>query len=105
MFLDLFMAVRAFLLGTWRVLDVFALKGKAGRSPGSQAAAQRPCLTTLLSKKLRHTGAGGFLWSSAVGDDLFVWRQAREESEDFGWRPSPLQRPNNRLGSDTDRCR
>ena len=46
-------------------------------APGVQSALQRAdMLDALSSKEQRHTGAGGFVWSSAVEDDFAVGRQA-----------------------------
>jgi hypothetical protein len=45
-------------------------------SPSVQAALQgADVLNALLPKEQRHTGAGGFVWSSTVEDDLAVARQ------------------------------
>jgi hypothetical protein len=48
----------------------------AAFAPGVQAAFQRPnALDAFLPEEQRHTGAGGFVWSSAVEDDFAVTRQ------------------------------
>src|SRR5258708_12764441 len=45
-------------------------------APGVQAALQRAdAFDALFSEEQRHTGAGGFVWSSTVENDLTVERQ------------------------------
>jgi hypothetical protein len=52
-------------------------EGVALLAPSVQAALQgADVLNALLPKEQRHTGAGGFVWSSTVEDDLAVTRQA-----------------------------
>ena len=49
----------------------------AAFAPGLEAALERAdALDAIFSKEQRHTGAGGFVWSSAEEDDLAVARQA-----------------------------
>src|SRR3989442_6232195 len=85
---------RAGMLGLHRVL-----RGPPGRQP----AAERPRLPSLLSKKLRHTGARGLLGSGAVGDDLPIRRHALEVLQDLWYRPRGLDRPNDGFGRDSNR--
>jgi hypothetical protein len=52
-------------------------------SPGGQPTTERPSLSSLLPEKLRHTGAGALVGSSAVGDDLPIVGQAAEVLDNF----------------------
>src|SRR2546428_13023186 len=72
--------------------------------PCRQPTTERPRLPSLLSEELRHTGAGGLLGSSAVGDDLPVRRYALEVLQDFRDRPSRLDRPDDWFGRESDRA-
>jgi hypothetical protein len=72
-------------------------------APGGQPTTERPCLPALLSEELRHTGAGAFLGSGAVGDDLAIGGQALEVSQDLGSRTRRLQTANDRFGRDPNR--
>jgi hypothetical protein len=52
------------------------LQGVAEIAPCVEAALQRPNMFhTFVSKEQRHTGAGGFVWSSTVENDFAVARQ------------------------------
>jgi len=52
------------------------LQRKARLAPSIQSALQRPdVLHALFSEEQRHTGAGSFVWSSAVEDHFAVRRQ------------------------------
>src|SRR5882762_10746460 len=49
---------------------------KAARTPGIQSALQRPNAPhAFVPQEQRHTGAGGFVWSSTVKNDVAVPRQ------------------------------
>src|SRR6266436_5088865 len=52
------------------------LQGVAEVTPGIQAALERPNMPyAFFPEEKRHTGAGGFVWSSTVEDDFAVARQ------------------------------
>src|SRR6266481_7591533 len=53
------------------------LQGVAEVTPGIQAALERPDMPyAFFPEEKRHTGAGGFVWSSTVEDDFAVTRQS-----------------------------
>src|SRR5215469_17958547 len=53
----------------------YSLDRIAGSTPGSQATNNHKCAKSLLPQYMRHTGARGFTWSSAVQVDVFVPRK------------------------------
>src|SRR5258707_196128 len=71
------------LLGVSRFRDGLVLRanrqnlqGVAEVTPGIQAALERPDMHhAFFPQEKRHTGAGGFVWSSTVEDDFAVARQ------------------------------
>jgi hypothetical protein len=87
---DLLVAVGALFLWTRGMVGVFRLHRVLGRAPRRQPTSKRPCLASLLSEKLRHTGAGTLLGSGAVGDDFAIGREALEVSGDLRDRPGRL---------------
>lgn len=98
----LLVAVRALCFWHRAVFSVLAFHRVSGRPPCRETATQRPGLAPLLSKELRHTGAGTFLWSSAIGNDLPIRWQSAEVLKDLGGRSRRLKAANNRLGRDPD---
>src|SRR5258705_2122169 len=53
------------------------LQGVAEFTPGIQAALERPDMHhAFFPEEKRHTGAGGFVWSSTVEDDFAVALQS-----------------------------
>lgn len=83
MLFDFLVAVGALLLGAGSMLRMLAFHGIARGTPGRQATAQCPRFPSLLSKELRHTGAGALIRSSAIGDDRAVLRNRAEVLEDL----------------------
>ena len=52
------------------------LQWVAELAPGVESALERPdTFHTFVSEEQRHTGAGGFVWSSTVKNDLAIARQ------------------------------
>ena len=67
--------LKEFLFGVYGERD--GVERVAAFAPGIQAALQRPNpRDAFLPEEQRHTGAGGFVWSSTVEDDFVVARQA-----------------------------
>ena len=93
---DLFVTVGALFLRSRRMVGMLGLHRIPGCAPCRQPTAECPCLPALLSEKLRHTGAGAFVRSSAVSDDLAVGGQALEVPQDLRNRARRLQTADDR---------
>jgi len=63
----------AFACGDWRELCIGVDRWITALAPGGQATLKRAdALDALLPEEQRHTGAGGFVGSSTVEDDLAI---------------------------------
>src|SRR6266508_6364053 len=79
-------ALRTHVLDGAAQFSLLRLRGVAGALPGGQAAGEGVGAVALVPQPLRHTGAGLFVRSGAVGDDRALAGQLAPAPVELGGR-------------------